>query len=342
MRNIKNAWKVLSRICVVLAFVFVLESVIQFCYEDWGKISKIVMTQRNRKELNGTLDTIYCGPSVAFNAINPSVMDAKLGTSSFNLAASSQPVMGSYYLMRDTMAENKICRVYQILTIPTLKKGRGQRNYLSPYKQMCTLRWRIAYLAALKDEKRILPILAYSTRVKSYANWSLVKENIEQKTKKREYAQRGYRNGGERVYEGQNAQERNPDYNYWDGALGLEQADAEELLYLRKSAEYCRENGIEYTILLLPQPKANLDGAGDIDNLNECLSDLADELGVNFYNFQLYKNRLTEFADDKFRDEEHMNAAGGEAFSALLAEVVASGHPEEYFYDSTEGFDSHR
>ena len=54
MRNIRNAWKVISRVCVVLVFVFVLEAVVQFCYEDWGTISKITLSRRDREELNGT------------------------------------------------------------------------------------------------------------------------------------------------------------------------------------------------------------------------------------------------------------------------------------------------
>lgn len=344
MRNIKNAWKVLSRVCVVLAFVFVLEAVVQFCYEDWGTISKITLSRRDREELNGTLDTLFCGPSVAFNAIDPAILDGKLGTSSFNLAASSQPVFGSYYLIRDAALNNEIRRVYQVLTIPVLKKGRGQRNYLSPYKQMCTLRGRLTYLAALKDESDLTSLLAYSTRVKTYTDWNAVKNNIRQKTEKNpdtgNYRGRGFRAGGDQTYDGENAKERNSDSAYWDGGLGLAQADEEEVLYLRKSAEFCKKNGIEYTILLLPQPQANLDGAGDLDNLNECLRDLADELGVGFLNFQLYRNRMTEFANDKFRDEEHMNSAGGEAFSNLLAEVLSSEHPEEYFYGSTEEFAS--
>ncbi len=342
MRNIKNARKVLSRICIVFAFVFVLESVIRFCYEDWSKYSLIIVSQRERKELNGTLDTIYCGPSVTFNALDPYILDEKLGTNSFNLGASTQPLIGSYYLIRDTAENNDLRHVYQVLTIPMLKRGKKGRNYTTPYKQMCTLRWRLAYLAALKDESRVLPILAYSTSVKSYFQWSYVRRNIANRIgenqKLAKYKGRGFRNGGKKVYQGENAQERNADYYYWDGTLGLSQANEEALRYLKKSAEFCRKNGIEYTILLLPHPQESLNGAGDLDNLYECLNGLAEELGVRFLNFQLYKNRLTEFADDKFRDDEHMNTIGGETFSNLFAEVVSSAHPEDYFYESTEEF----
>ena len=344
MRNIKNAWKVLSRLFVVLAFVIALENVVQFCYEDWSKYSLIIVSQRERKKLNGTLDTIYCGPSVTFNALDPFILDEKLGTSSFNLGASTQPLIGSYYLIRDVAENNAIRHVYQVLTIPMLKRGKKGRNYITPYKQMCTLRWRLSYLAALRDESRILPILAYSTSVKSYSKWSYVRKNIAGKTgenrKLAKYKGRGFRTSSNSVYSGEGAVERNPDYNYWDGTLGLEQANAEALQYLKKSAEFCNKNGIEYTILLLPNPQESLDSAGDLDNLNESLRGLADELGITFYNFQLYKNRLTEFANDKFRDDEHMNTPGGEAFSKLFAEVLSSEHPEEYFYESMSEFDS--
>ena len=52
----------------------------------------------------------------------------------------------------------------------------------------------------------------------------------------------------------------------------------------------------------------------------------------------LYKERQTVFTNDLFEDYKHMNVEGSEVFSELLAEVLQSSDPQEYFYDSMEEF----
>ena len=61
-------------------------------------------------------------------------------------------------------------------------------------------------------------------------------------------------------------------------------------------------------------------------------------MDANYYNFMLYKERQTVFTNDLFEDYKHMNVEGSEVFSELLAEVLQSSDPQEYFYDSMEEF----
>lgn len=342
MRNIKNAWKVLSRLCIALVFVIALESVIRYCYEDWHTTAMTRLSKLERRELEGTIDTVYCGSSVAYYALNAPYLDEKLGTSSFNLATSSQPVFSSYCLIRETGEHNPIKRVYQVITVPSLKKTRINRNYIGAYKNLNTWKWRLRYLAEMRSEPLILATMFSSTNVKSYLSFDSIKENIRHKKDPyldvKRYAGRGSRTGYSAEFSGVVERVPNREKKTWYKEQGISQIDESAMKYMKKIAAFCEKNDIEYTLLVLPQPEANLEIIGDVDAYSECLEELAGELGAKLYNFLLYKDREKVFTNDKFRDIEHMNERGQKLFCDIFVEVVNSDHPEDYFYDSIEDF----
>ena len=342
MRNIKNAWKVIIRIFVVLVFVFALESTIRYCYEGWYSTAMTRLSKLERKELKGTIDTVYCGSSVTYYAFNAPYLDEKLGTSSFNLATSSQPVFASYCLIRETAEQNPLKRVYQVITVPSLKKARVNKNYIAAYANFNTWKWRLRYLAELADEDLILTNLFYSTNVEMYSDLSAVKRNIAHKKDPYldvdKYAGRGSRAGYTAVFNGEAGNVPNREKKTWYGELGTSQIDEKAMKYLKKTADFCEKNDIKYTLIVLPQPDVNLEIIGDIDAYDECLRGLSEELGADYYNFLLYKDREKVFTNDKFRDIEHMNDSGQKLFCDLLVDVLNSDRPEDYFYDSIEEF----
>ncbi|EET60181.1 hypothetical protein BRYFOR_07741 [Marvinbryantia formatexigens DSM 14469] len=335
MRNFK---KVFPRICAVLAFVIIFESAVRFAYEDWDTLTTVSRTER--RELTGTLDTLFCGTSVVYRAVNPVTYDEKMGTSSYNTATASQPVKGTYYLIQEAVEQNPIKEIYLGITIPTLKAERLDIRYVSAFENMLTWKWKLRYLMSLKSEPILTTALFYSTRVEHYYQPRLVLENVKSKLtnkKARTYGQRGFR-ASNKVYKGGGGSEKNSDGNYWDGTLGAEQIEPETLEYLKKIAEFCKEKDIKFTIFIAPWTQDYIDGAGDLDDMNRVCQELAEELDIDFYNFLLYKNRQEEFGNDKFKDTQHFNKKGGNTFTDLLAEVVASENPQEYFYDSMEEF----
>lgn len=335
MRNFK---KVFPRLCAVLAFIIVFEGAVRYAYEGWKTLT--VVSKRERDELTGTLDTIFCGTSVAYRAFNPVIYDEKMGTGSFNLATASQPVKGTYYLIREAVEENPIKEIYLGITIPTLKAERLDIRYVSAFENMRTWKWKLRYLLSVKSEPILTTALFYSTRVEEYFQPAEVLKNLKSKLwdkKPKTYGQRGFR-ASKGVYKGGEGSEKNSDGNYWDGKRGIEQIEPETLEYLKKIAAFCKEMDIKFTIVIAPWTQDYIDGAGDLDDMNRVCQELADGLDVDFYNFLLYKERLTEFGNDKFKDLQHFNKSGGNTFTELLTEVVTSENPQEYFYDSMEEF----
>lgn len=335
MRSFK---KVVPRICAVLVFVIVFESAVRYAYEGWKTLT--VVSKMERDELTGSLDTLFCGTSVVYRGLNPAIYDEKMGTSSFNLATASQPVKGTYYLIQEAAEENPIKEIYLGITLPTLKAERLDIRYVSAFENMRTWKWKIRYLLSLKSEPITTTALFYSTRVENYFKIDTVLTNLKSKLRNKKpstYGKRGFRST-KAVYQGGKGSAKNSNGNYWDGARGAEQIEPETLEYLKKIAEFCKEKDIKLTFIVIPWTQDYIDGAGDLDDMNRVCQELADELDIDFYNFLLYKERLTEFGNDKFKDLQHFNKSGGNTFTKLLTEVITSDDPQEYFYDTMEEF----
>lgn len=337
----RNFSKVMIRVCVLLLFVIGLESAIRFCCENWKLAT--VMSKQERKELEGTLDTLYCGTSIAYCAYNPVILDEKLGTSSFNLGTASQPCVGTYHLVRETAEKNPIKEIYLTISIPTLKAERLPQRYLSAFETMRSLKWKLGYLAAVKDNDLTTQALFYSTRVEpeEYTKTKKIRSNIENKKnpgKKVEgYEERGFRTC-EKYYHSEGPI-KNSKNNYWFGEQGDAQLDPEAVTYMKKLAAFCKKKDIKMTMVVVPWSQDYIDAAGDLDDMDRVCRELTEEMGIEYYNFLLYKNREKLFTNYVFKDEQHLNTTGGNLFSALLADVVASEDPDSYFYESMADFE---
>lgn len=331
--------KIFFRAVVLVLFTALLEWGIRFCYQDWNAFT--IVSRQERKELQGTLDTLYCGNSLSYRGFYPALLDEKLGTSSFNLGTSQQTLSGTYYLLRETVEQNPIKQVYLSLSIPLLKEEMPDEAYVSAAENFCSPIWKLRYLMAVGKEPVFVSSMLFSTRVKTYMDFSKIKTNVKSKLSERKsrnrYGKRGWRGSG-KAYAGR-GEKKNADGKYWDKEQGILQMQQESLTYLKKITEFCNENEIQLTWVLMPLSPSFVNGAGDMDNLNEVLGSLAEEFGAEFYNFLLYKERKTVFTNEKFKDSTHLNTEGSQVFSTLLAEIVTSENPEDYFYDSMEEYE---
>lgn len=336
MRGVRKA---MIRVLLVAVFVIALQEGVRLCYQDWTNAT--FWSKKERNELEGTLDTLYCGTSLAYYAFNPEIIDAEMGTSGFNLATAAQPYIGTYYLIRETVEKNPIEQIYLTISLPSLLKAEAYlQNYLSAFENMCSWKWKLAYLTAVNQEEVWLASLLYTTQVDSYMAPGEVKENLTKKLLEprfpNNYAGKGYR-VSHKVFKGRDRKE-NQKKNTWYEGSNEDRIQEEAITYLEKIVEFCKENDIELTLVGPPYTKVFTEGAGDMDGFHQYVKGKADEWGVDFYNFVLYKNKQTVFPDEVFKDAHHLNAAGGDAFSHALVEVMQSDDPYSYFYDSMAEF----
>lgn len=337
----QNVRKAIIRVFLVVFIMIALQETVRFCYESWNSIT--IWSKKERKELEGTLDTLYLGTSIVYDGIVPSMLDAELGTNSFNMGSAGQPVIGSYYLLLEAAEKNPIKQVYMSIPMPSLLKADAYlQNYLSAFENLYTLEWKLKYLSAVNKEEVWKAALFYSTQVEYYLVPQKVKTNIIKKLNPQDppelYGGRGFRHSTS-VFKGRK-QQKNNIRNTWFESGNEERLQAQALTYLDKMAEFCKENDIELTLIGMPYPQVFIDGAGNMDGYHEYLQSKAEELGVEFYDFIYHKEREEIFTNETFKDDHHLNTIGGEAFSRMMIEVLQSDNPQEYFYDSLAEFEA--
>lgn len=335
----RRVGKAIIRVFLVFVFVIALQEAVRFCYENWSSIT--IWSKKERQGLEGTLDTLYCGTSLVYDGINPEIMDGKLGTNSFNVASAGQPIIGSYYLLRETAEKNPIKQVYLSIPMPSLLKEEAYlQNYLSAFENLGSWKWKLKYLSAVNKEEVWTAALFYTTQVESYIAPGTIKKNIKNKLLLQEppqiYGGRGYRLS-DTIFTGR-VRKENDTKNTWYESGNESRIQEEALIYLERMADFCKEEGIELIFIGMPYPQVYIDGAGDIDGFHRYIQEKADSFGVEFYDFVYYKEREEVFTDEKFKDDHHLNTAGGNIFSGILAEVLQSGEPAAYFYDSVDEF----
>lgn len=337
MRKIKKA---VFRFFLVIFIIVALEGAVRLCYESW--VNQTVQSKMERKKLEGTIDTLYCGNSLTYYSFNPEILDEALGTNSFNLATASQPYIGTYYLIRDAVEKNPIDQIYVTIALPPLKERSSTRYYVSGFENMSTWKWKLRYLMEVQKEDVWITSLLYTTQVENYLDVESVKANLLNKLIKKEpssnYAGRGYRQIDTEFEDEGREEKENGRVNLWNGAKGEEQIQEEALTYLKKIADFCNDQGIHLTFVTLPYTQTYLDGARDLDDFNEYFQEKSEEWGADYLNFMLYKDREKVFTNEKFKDDRHMNVKGSEAFCRLFAEIKRSDHKEDYFYDSMKDF----
>lgn len=339
MRNFR---KIAVRVLAVFLTVCLFEGAVRYGFESWRDYSRI--TKLERAELKGTIDTVYAGTSLVYRSVNPNILDEILGTNSFNLATSAQPLMGSYYLIRETAEENPVKTVYVGITMMSLKQKDLDIRHVMAVDNLRTWKWKLAYLLALHRESVFTTSLLYSTRVQTYTQISKIKNNVKNKLTQTETARYGLRGYQPRkgVYKGKTKRKKNADSSYWDGEKKDAQALSIHMEYLEKIAEFCRDKGIRLVLFVPPLTQNFIDRAGDLDDWDRFCREFAGKWDADYYNFLLYKERQSVFTNETFHNAKHINTTGAKLFSELLAEVSASENPQEYFYTSMSEFaDAH-
>ena len=111
--------------------------------------------------------------------------------------------------------------------------------------------------------------------------------------------------------------------------------------YLRKTAEFCQENGINLVLFTAPLPSAYLYNTTNYQAYVDALRDFAAENSTVYWDFSLYKDvdTLNLLVGD-FSDAHHLNGQGAEKFTAVLCDTIARENAGEdvstLFYDTVE------
>ncbi len=286
---------------------------------------------KERGDLTGTLDTLYCGASFALRAFRPDLIDPVLGESGYNLSGSRLTMLGRYTLLEKEIKRNPIKTVILEVSCDTLVRDsaqEGPEGELLTFARL-TVRDRPSYLCKAFRPKD-LPLLYYDLVSKGIndvcsllcgrvrvGNWFLT---------------RGYFP----YHEPDEPFSR--DYAAIRGTESLPaELNDENIEMLDRITALCRENGVELVLVNVPQSKAFNCTYDNLDEFHRFYTQYSAEHGLKYYNFNLLKGVDSVLPDDRcFYDLHHLNNAGAEAFSGLYADAMtrtAAGE-EPAFYGS--------
>ena len=376
----------------------------------------------------GKIDTLFLGSSHCYRSVDPNAVDAALGTYSFNAGSSQQLPDGSYYMLREAAAQNQLKTVYLEMFYTGYNQSASKNVPLACYLLTDHMRWnspnRYAYqaemggMAAFDDlllparhgvaEPQEMPALwrakltdgyalgnysylTYADEGESYRGRGFVytsgaPENAfhtlldvdpeaplsdfgwEYLRKTAEFCQENginlvlftaplpsaylYNTTNYLTYADEGESYRGRGFVYTSGAPEnafhtLLDVDPEAPLsdfgweYLRKTAEFCQENGINLVLFTAPLPSAYLYNTANYQAYVDALRDFAAENNTVYWDFSLYKDvdTLNLLVGD-FSDAHHLNGQGAEKFTAVLCDTIARENAGEdvstLFYDTVE------
>lgn len=306
----------------------------------------------------GRIDNICVGSSHVYSDINPAQMDYLTGEYNFNLSSAMQSLNGSYYLIRQASEDNHLSHVYLELYYLCSTKDNFNDN-LDPICLQLDKNWnntdymnwtinKLRYMStigSIEDCPTVwIPFIRYRDKL---GDWEYIKNVVETKEKE-SYKQYVY----EYDYSDGNGYTKFLDQAYFYSTREYYEKDRikkqERILsqnpigelsesYLRDILLYCKKEKLPITLFISPIDNLELISTEGYDNYITQIRSIAEEYGVDFYDFNLAKEEyLPVWENENFRDEGHLNNKGASIFTPFFYKVIEGnkGQNEKYFYSS--------
>lgn len=316
---------------------------------DSSSWERAVMKEFYSQEEN--IDYLYIGSSHIYMDIIPAKLDEINGRNNFNLSTSAQPMMASYYLLKEALKYHSPEHVYleMYYMIPCIYGNLDNAEVLTRHweilYQMPPSLNKLDYKFHLANKKfgmmTFFPLRQYSEHLFDTA---YIKENLEQK-------QTDYYRNYIHIWDA-----RAPLFekgfcttlNYMEpgtfegnsSAIPTPVFDGNSEKYFNAIINLCRKEDISLTLFTSPMPDFRIHCMGNYDQYVTCVSELAAKNGLHYYDFNLCSPKYLDLQNDAcFVDHNHLNYEGAQLFTGVLGEVLLDeleGRPipEDMFYAS--------
>ena len=318
--------------------------------DDTGSYTRVMLHEMYTSKQN--IDIVFLGSSHAYRSFVPGVTDEIFGEYSFNGGSSSQCMDGSYAMLREICEYHKPKRVFlelcHAMSGDNHFKNRKSltatyilSDYMRPSLRKAEFLLRASdsrhyansFIPARRNWKKIIDFgymasVVKKKRTEAYGNYRLPRKE----GAKEYYVERGFAANESAVDDGKRWNKYAAKYPV--RIYPNEKSDWYKTLI--KIIEYCKSGGVELTFVVAPLPESTIVGIGNYQVYYDYVKNIADEHGVEFRDFNLCKPAYFN-ADDNtfFKDEDHLNAAGAERLSRVMAEYFTGKIQEkDLFYES--------
>ncbi len=348
--------KRLSEIVLTILICAGIMNVLNYIYvndyaNDSSSWERAVMKEFYSQEEN--IDYLYIGSSHIYMDIIPAKLDEINGRNNFNLSTSAQPMMASYYLLKEALKYHSPKHVYleMYYMIPCIYGDLDNaevvtRHWETLYQMPLSLN-KLDYKCHLANKKfgmmTFFPIRQYSEHLFDTA---YIKVSLEQK--QTDYYRNYIHIWDERAPLFEKGFCTTLDYvepGTFEGnssAIPTPIFDSNSEKYFNAIIDLCRKENISLTLFTSPMPDFRVRCIGNYDQYVACINELAEKNGLRYYDFNLCSPKYLDLQDDTcFVDHNHLNYKGAQLYTDVLGEVLLDeleGRPipEDMFYDSYE------
>lgn len=337
----------------VLAYVcaaWALNAALTFAFEPYGSKSQVIWHDYAAEE---ALDTVAVGTSTTARGFNPYVIDDELGAASYDLASPSQTIEESFLAIRQAYDDHRVSRVVLGLSHLSLEEGsrtspgsvfmRNRGAYVGVCESLRAQAWVLFDRGGWTEASSLNALFPWTLN-HVRARPSELAANIKNKLGHADLpaAAEALEGGWTYVGKGYGRSDATLDYDggslflvdNGDGQEAAGAADFDEALIapldpvhvdtLDQIVSYCAERGIRLYVVGLPVPDFALMGSrGEVYFAKQQeVADLLAARGVTYYDFNMAAPQLLQVRPAHFMDSEHLNAAGSDAFSRALADLI--------------------
>ncbi len=271
-----------------------------------------------RKELSGTIDYVTIGASHALAGFVPEILDEELGCCSYNLSVSMMPMYAKYAFLEKEFSRNDIDTVVLEISYDTLQRKTGNEYAIGDEPMIARLdtwsdRW--SYLTKYVAVNDWLNIYSRSF-VEGLWNW----KNILTGTKETvDFSGKGFRTK-ESMDITMSEETAKQTYATDSYVRNFNQKSYDMLIDI---IEMCHSNGARVILAVVPVSDKLIWRYDNLDDFDEWGNDFGKENGCEFYDFNIVRNRYSEFNDSySYADDDHMSEAGARAFTSIYCDIM--------------------
>ena len=322
----RNSKLLIRGVCFCLLVVLVL-SVCNFAMYDDSTYTRLFMHEMYHSE---PIDLAFISGSITYKAFDPAIWDEALGMNTFNFGSSAQTPDGSYYLLKEVFRYHSPKYVIFATNYISFMNLEGynnpQRHYILFDHFRPSFNKLDYWLHAFEDQTSLTAILPF-LRNKDYSP-SRIFSILETKLGET------YRNYGYDIYMKTDEEYRGKGYVYRfeakeNGGVGRlepvwfspENVDPRATEYFGKLADLCEKNGAELILMPTPVPYGTMALQADYQQVTDFYASLAEDNGVQIFDFSLARPELFETQDGYFYDHVHLNGFGSQVFSEVSVKL---------------------
>ncbi len=340
----KRIWKTIGSLFAIVIMTAVLASVLgraltPVTYADYYD------HEMNLLEDSGTqIDLLMVGDSRLYSSFDARIFEEELGLDNVVVASTaSQPICGSYYIIKDMIERMKPKKVIlgldcgemmeedkiqgMLLVIDRL----SPRNKLEMFRH-CFYGTDLFYMLDLYRYRNNLDDIFKNINERK----TMIASNYVQEDDGQEYyCYKGF------IYRHGSVESGNvPMYSHSE--FSQDSILASNVAYLDRCVELCQENDIELELVSAPTTVMRMYYVGNYKGAVEYYENYAKEKGLIYHNLNYLMDRETILPDEMMCDYNHTNGEGAKIVSRLYAEILkkeAAGEDVSgYFYPSYEDF----